>query len=310
MLPLIELDNIVKHYESMQALSGVSLKIHQGITGLLGPNGAGKSTLIKVILGLVRVTSGSGQVLGFKLGRDGRKIRDKIGYMPEDDCYIAGMSGIEVVRFAACLTGMPYTEGLRRSHEILDFCGMGQERYRDIETFSTGMRQKVKFAQAIVHDPPLLIFDEPTSGLDPEEREAMLSRVRVLARDFGKTVILSTHILPDVQSVCDNVVVMAGGRLRLAERLEVLNRPSSPTVQIEVNHSAEKFSGILNEHQLQATFLGRNVFSLLAEDNIVPDSVWQLAREHRITIVTLRPALNSLEDIFVNCVKESQIANS
>ena len=172
MTSLISLENLVKDYRKMRAFAGVDLEINSGITGLLGPNGAGKSTLIKVLLGLVKVTSGTGTVLGHRLGIEGRAIRNKVGYMPEDDCYIPGMTGVEVVQFSACLAGLPPVEALRRSHEILDFCGMQQERYRKIETFSTGMRQKVKFAASIVHDPEFLIFDEPTSGLDPEERES------------------------------------------------------------------------------------------------------------------------------------------
>ena len=307
---VIEIENIIKHYGGMRALDGVSMQINQGVTGLLGPNGAGKSTLIKVILGLVRVTSGRGTVLGFELGRQGRSIREKTGYMPEDDCYIAGMSGIEVVRFAASLNGLPQTEGLRRSHEILDFCGMGQERYRDVETFSTGMRQKIKFAQAIVHDPPLLIFDEPTSGLDPEEREAMLSRIRVLARDHGKTIIVSTHILPDVQTVCDDVIILVGGQKKLAEKLTVLNRPASPSVQIEIHGDAEGFARKLREHEIVASVIDQNAISIVSESGLISDLVWKLAKEQEVTIIALTPALNSLVEIFVKAVKESQVAYS
>ena len=201
----------------MCALDGVNLQIRPGVTGLLGPNGAGKSTLIKLLLGLVRLTSGSGTVLGCELGKDGRRIREKVGYMPEDDCYIPGMSGVEVVQFAAALSGIPAVEALRRAHEILDFCGMKQERYRIIDTFSTGMRQKIKFAAAIVHDPEFLILDEPTSGLDPEEREALLTRIRLLWSQSGKSVLISTHILPDVQAICDEVVILSNGQVRLSE---------------------------------------------------------------------------------------------
>ena len=175
---LIELNDLSKDYGSFRALSGVSLRIDEGITGLLGPNGAGKSTLIKVLLGLVKINSGHGHVLGFPIGQSVAQVRTQIGYMPEDDCYVHGLSGIESIQVAARLSGFSETEALRRGHEILDFCGMGQERYRPVETYSTGMRQKLRFAMAIVHDPKLLILDEPTSGLDPEEREAMLNKHR------------------------------------------------------------------------------------------------------------------------------------
>ena len=184
MTALVELKNVTKDYGNFRAISNIDLVIRPGITGLLGPNGAGKSTLIKVLLGLVRITAGEGHVLGFSISAQADEIRTQIGYMPEDDCYIHGLSGIESMQVVAQLSRFPTTEALRRGHEILDFCGMGQERYRPVETYSTGMRQKLRFAMAIVHDPKLLILDEPTSGLDPEEREAMLNRIRILARQF------------------------------------------------------------------------------------------------------------------------------
>ncbi|MDG2469237.1 MAG: ABC transporter ATP-binding protein [Pirellulaceae bacterium] len=206
---LIELESIEKYYGRNRVLDDVSVSFQPGVTGLLGPNGAGKSTLIKVILGLVRISSGTGNVMGLDLLESARAIRSLIGYMPEDDSYIAGLTGVELVRYAACLSGMSALEGLRRAHEILDFCDVKQERYRNVETYSTGMRQKTKVAQAIVADPPILILDEPTSGLDPEAREAMLNRVKYLSSKHGKTVIISTHILRDVQQICDHVVIMA-----------------------------------------------------------------------------------------------------
>ncbi len=178
---IIRLNNLSKQFGAFRVLDDVSLTIGPGVTGLLGPNGAGKSTLIKILLGLLRATSGHGHVLGFQLGQESRAIRETVGFMPEDDCYLPALSGVESVQFSARLCRFPAIEALRRAHEILDFCGAGQERYRHVETYSTGMRQKLKFAQALVHDPPLLILDEPTSGLDPEERSAMLSRIRVLA---------------------------------------------------------------------------------------------------------------------------------
>jgi len=177
--PIIELQSITKSFGRFQALHDVSVAMPTGVTGLLGPNGAGKSTLIKILLGLLRATSGKGSVLGMPLWGSNREIRQAVGYMPEDDCYLPSLSGVECVQFAARLNCIPAVEALRRSHEILDFCGAGQERYRNVETYSTGMRQKLKFAQAIVHDPPLLILDEPTAGLDPDERDAMLERSNI-----------------------------------------------------------------------------------------------------------------------------------
>lgn len=307
---LISLENIIKNYRSMCALDGVNLDIRPGVTGLLGPNGAGKSTLIKLLLGLVRLTSGTGQVLGCELGKEGRRIREKVGYMPEDDCYIPGMSGVEVVQFAASLSGIPTVEALRRAHEILDFCGMKQERYRTIDTYSTGMRQKVKFAAAIVHDPEYLILDEPTSGLDPEEREALLTRIRLLWSQSGKSVLISTHILPDVQAICDDVVILSNGQVRLSESLEKLNQTASPSFSIQVLGNSEQLVSGLNRNRLTPT-TGPDG-SLIVESSApdLSEQIWEIARETNTVIQALIPAKNSLEEIFMATVREATYADS
>ena len=308
--PLIRLQDLVKDYGKHRALNGVSLKINRGITGLLGPNGAGKSTLIKVLLGLVKVSSGHGSVLGFNLSKEGRQIRTNVGYMPEDDCYIAGMSGVEVVRFSACLSGLPYVEGLRRSHEILDFSGMDQERYRDIDTYSTGMRQKIKFAQAIVHDPPLLIFDEPTTGLDPEEREAMLARIRTLSTKHGKTVIVSTHILPDVQEVCDHVMILAGGELRLSESLDVLMRPVAPGFTVRTSGDAAPLIDKLRARGNSVVEQGPATFFMEIDEGQEITHLWEDARLAGVGVLSMKPVRNSLEQVFMSAVRESQRADT
>ncbi len=310
MKSLVRLDQITKLFGSICALDNVSLEFGPGVTGLLGPNGAGKSTLIKVLLGLVRTTSGTGQVLGYDLARDSRTIRANVGYMPEDDCYIAGLIGIEMLRFQARLAGLPSVEALRRAHEILDFCGMGSERYRPVEKYSTGMRQKLKFAQAIVHDPPLLIFDEPTSGLDPEERVAMLNRIRMLSKKHGKAVIISTHILPDVQTVCDTVVIVVKGRVRLSEQLAVLNRPSSPAFQVRVVGEADRLTARIRSEGVEVIEADDGSLSIDGSDANITERIWQWARETNVGIRSFTPARNSLEQIFMDAVQEESRANS
>lgn len=294
----------------MRALDGIDLKINKGVTGLLGPNGAGKSTLIKLLMGLVKLTSGTGTVFGQQLGVDGRLIRDNVGYMPEDDCYIPGMSGVEVVQFSACLAGLPDTEALRRAHEILDFCGMKQERYREIDTFSTGMRQKVKFAAAIVHDPDFLILDEPTSGLDPEEREALLGRIRLLSQDYGKSVLISTHILPDVQAICDDVVIIAAGKVRLQESLQVLSKTTSPSFNIRVLGNSDAFADKLRAHGFEPEPAENNGWDIESERPDLATSIWASAEESGAVIQSMTPARNSLEEIFLDTVREAENANS
>ncbi len=306
---LIELDNLIKNYKSMRALDGVNLDIQPGVTGLLGPNGAGKSTLIKLLLGLVKITSGTGTILGHPLGTGGRQIRNKVGYMPEDDCYIPGMSGVEVVQFAACLSGLPTVEALRRAHEILDFCGMKQERYRAIDTFSTGMRQKIKFAAAIVHDPEFLILDEPTSGLDPEEREALLSRIRLLWTQSGKSVLISTHILPDVQEICDDVVILSNGQVRLCQSLASLSQTESPSFSVRVFKDRQRLVESLRNVSLDSKVLPDGSLRIESSAPDLPSLIWQAARDSGTVIQSMIPAKNSLEEIFMATVKEASEAS-
>lgn len=310
MTALIELNNLTKDYGRFRALSDVNLTIHHGITGLLGPNGAGKSTLIKVLLGLVRTNAGTGQVLGFPLGESAAELRTQIGYMPEDDCYIHGLSGIESIQVAARLTRMPNTEALRRGHEILDFCGAGQERYRPVETYSTGMRQKLRFAMAIVHDPKLLILDEPTTGLDPEEREAMLNRIRILACEFGKSVILCTHILPDVQTVCDRVVILSGGSVRVSDTLDVLCRLPDPSVTLSVTGDYRAMQKTLERKGVSCMIPVSHQLQIVGDAGELNSVLWAAAEESGCVIRSLTPSKNSLEQIFLDAVREVRHANS
>ncbi|MBM4092441.1 MAG: ABC transporter ATP-binding protein [Planctomycetes bacterium] len=308
--PVVQLEHLVKDYGEVRALNDITMSIGAGVTGLLGPNGAGKTTLIKVLLGLARISSGKGSVMGHDLAREALAIRQIVGFMPEDDCYIAGLSGVEMVQFAARLSGYPRIEALRRAHEILDFCGVEQERYRTVDTYSTGMRQKVKFAQAIVHDPPFLILDEPTAGLDPEERTAMLHRIGLLARNAGKAVLLSTHILPDVRAICDTVIIVAHGEIRVIDSLEVLSRPASPAIHIRTAGDSEVLLQVIQraggkvvkreDGQLEVTVNGRDPV----------EQVWRWVREAGVGVRSIVPSRNSLEQIFLEAVRGDARADS
>lgn len=215
-VPAFSLDGISKSYKSVQALSPISLDVKGGSIGLLGPNGAGKSTLIKIMMRLLEPSSGSVRVLGCDASSEG--VSDLVGYMPEHDCLPRSMSAVRFVSYMGQLSGLPGDVSMERTHDILDYVGMGQARYRKIKEFSTGMKQKVKMAQALVHDPQLVFFDEPTNGLDPEGRTEMLDLLRDVA-STGKNIVLSSHLLPDVEYVCDDVVILNGGKLLLHDRL-------------------------------------------------------------------------------------------
>lgn len=310
MAEIIHLDGVSKQFRSVLALDNVSLDLQPGVTGLLGPNGAGKSTLIKILLGLLPATSGSGRVLGLELGKDSRAIRAKVGFMPEDDCYLPTLSGVECVQFSARLCRFPAIEALRRAHEILDFCGAGQERYRPVETYSTGMRQKLKFAQALVHDPPLLILDEPTTGLDPEERDAMLNRIRVLKDRHNKSVLVCTHILPDVQVVSDSVVIMARGQVCVSDRLERLSQPESPAIHIRTLGPSDELRENLQASGLMVEDAEHGSLKIAGGDDETAGMVWAAAQQSGTVIRSMRPARNSMEAIFLDAVRENARAHS
>jgi ABC-2 type transport system ATP-binding protein len=307
----VRLDGVVKRYGNRTVLDGVSLEVTPGITGLVGPNGAGKSTLVRAILGLVRLAAGSVRVFGFDPAREPRRVRSLLGVVPEDECAVPGLSGVEMVRYAARLCGMPGLESLRRAHEVLDWCDAGQERYRPVETLSVGTRQKVAFAAAIVHDPKMVILDEPTNGLDPLERRAMLGRLLTLARNHGKTVLVSTHVLPDVQSICDRVVVLARGRVRLTGTIEDLTRPAIPAHRLEGDGPLDDLARLLCARGLPARRAEDDEEALLLEPP-GPDRlglVWESARDSGVLIRSLEPAHRPLEDVFVQALRAADNAD-
>lgn len=216
MMPdLLHLELLTRTFGRRTALDRLSLRLPPGRVGLLGPNGAGKSTLLKLLMGLLPPSSGQGWVLDQPLGGDANwRLRRLIGFMPEADALVPGLTGVEYVALAGELYGMSRKQALRRGHEVLTYLELEEARYRKVEEYSAGMKQRAKLAQALVHDPPVLLLDEPTSGLDPAGRDAMLRLIRELGDEHGKSVILSTHLLADVRAVCERVVVLTDGRLK------------------------------------------------------------------------------------------------
>jgi ABC-2 type transport system ATP-binding protein len=298
----VRLDGLVKRYGRRTVLDRVACEVPPGITGLVGPNGAGKSTLVRVMLGLTRIASGEVRVFGHDPAREPRVVRQLVGVVPEDECTVPGLVAVEMVRYAARLSGLPGTEALRRAHEVLDWCDAGQERYRPVETLSIGMRQKVAFAAAIVHDPRMVILDEPTNGLDPIERRAMLGRLTTLARDHGKTVFVSTHVLPDVQAICDRVIVLAAGRVRLQGRLAELTRPMTPLLRVTVTgRVAECVAGLAARGVRTARVEGTTI-DVAIDDAADKDVVWQATREAGVVVQAMEPVRHRFEDVFLQAI--------
>lgn len=240
-MAVIEARGLSKDYPRVKALADLTVEIPGGAVGLLGPNGAGKSTLIKILLGFTPPTRGTVSVLGLDPATAPLEIRQRVGYMPEVESHVPSISAVDYVYLAARLTGLPHTDAMQRTHRVLNYVGLHDERYRKIGTYSTGMKQKVKFAQAIVHHPKLLLLDEPTTGLDPRAREEMLQLIRDIAHGKGIDVILSTHILPDVEVVCDHVVILHRGALVAQDALSKMTASASANYEVRIKGNRDAF---------------------------------------------------------------------
>lgn len=301
-MEVIEADALVKDYGRVRALDGLTLRIPGGTVGLLGPNGAGKSTFLKILLGFVRPTSGRARVLGLDSARRALEIRQQIGTMPEFECFIPGLNAVDTVYLAARLTGLPHTDALQRTHMVLNYVGLHEERYRDVGSYSTGMKQKVKFAQAIVHHPRLLLLDEPTTGLDPRARQEMLDLIRDIARARGIHVLLSTHLLHDVEAICDRVVILHRGRLAANEEIGRLLAGEGDAYEVRVEGDREGFVRALSRRGLQARPSGdeEDGFRIPAASGTRP--ILEAAAEAGVQLRRLQRARTRLEERFAELV--------
>jgi len=243
---MIELVGLKKQFGAITALSAVEATIEGKIIGLLGPNGAGKSTLLKCLLGLVPF-EGTAKVLGLSAATHGAEIRDRVGYMPEQEAFLTGMSAVELCTYAGELSGLPRTEAMQRAHAALYYAGLEEKRYLPIDGYSTGMKQRVKLAQALVHDPELLFLDEPTNGLDPGSRDDMLELIVDLPERRGCAIVLSTHLLPDVERVCDHAMIMHRGKVRFVGTIDELRgvRGRDTELTVEVKADASRLADAL-----------------------------------------------------------------
>src|SRR5215510_3951266 len=242
---VVTLDNVTVTYAKNAALRDVTTAFGGGAVGLLGPNGAGKSTMIKTLLGFVTPTSGQMRVLGLDVARSPLEIRARVGYMPESDAHIPGMNAVSFVAYCGELAGLPRVDATQRAHEVLFYVGLGEARYRNVETYSTGMKQRIKLAQALVHDPDLLFLDEPTNGMDPKGRDEMLELVRDLAHNKNVNLILSSHVLPDVEHVCDHVVVMDKGRIAASGPIDAMKQPRGRVYELRIKGQVAAFVAAL-----------------------------------------------------------------
>src|SRR5438445_2525377 len=231
---VVTLEEVTVAYGGQQALREVTSSFAAGAVGLLGPNGAGKSTMLKALMGFIVPDQGRMRVLGLDVAASPLEIRARIGYMTESDAHIPGMNAVSFVAYCGELSGLPRSDAMQRTHEVVFYVGLGEARYRNIETYSTGMKQRIKLAQALVHDPDLLFLDEPTNGMDPKGRDEMLELVRDLGHNKGVNLILSSHLLPDVEYTCDSVVVMDKGQIAAAGPIDALKQPRGRVYELRV----------------------------------------------------------------------------
>ena len=301
---LLELKGVEKRYGTLTALKDVDLNVSAGRVGLLGPNGAGKSTLLKTLLGLVRHDHGTVRVFGKDVARHAFEVRARIGYMPEGDSVLPELTALQFTTLAAELCGLPRSEAIARSHQVLGYVGLGEARYRRLGSFSTGMRQRARLAQALVGDPKLLLLDEPTSGLDPRGREEMLALILDIPQRTGASVILSTHILPDVEKTCDQVVVIAGGQVLYAGELEPLVRPDGHTYEVRPKGSLDKLKKTLELGGCVVTRSG-SVLEVKVPDGEGATFILTLAREDGHQLRHLAPLVQTLERAFLKTLADA-----
>jgi len=307
---VVTLDRVSVTYGKQRALRDVSAVFPTGAVGLLGPNGAGKSTMLKSLLGFVKPDSGTLSVLGLNVAEKPLEVRARLGYMPESEAHIPGMNAVSFVAYCGQLSGLPKSDAMQRAHEVLYYVGLGEARYRNVETYSTGMKQRIKLAQALVHDPDLLFLDEPTNGMDPKGRDEMLELIRDLAHNKGVNLILSSHLLPDVEYTCDHVIVMDKGAVATFGTIEALKGPSGRVYEVRVKGELPIFIAALKSAGLEASETDEDVMRVFvpgvpAAHGEDQQRICGVALAAGVQVRHLKPSLPTLEDVFARAIGEA-----
>jgi len=304
--PVVELEDLRVKLGRREILRGISCRL--GVSGagkaigLLGPNGAGKSTLILTLLGFHKPVGGHARVLGFDCRNQMREVRSRIGYMPETDSFIANMTAVTFLRLMAGLSGLPGEAALEKAHEVLFHVGLGEARYRELRTYSFGMKQMAKLAQAIVHGPELVILDEPTNGLDPSARQRMLKLVREMKEEQGMNVLLCSHLLRDVEQVCDEVVIMRDGMIVHECNLEEERRSNKSFVELEVTGDDRNLQGALPEIGADGVSEGGGRWRIVLPPEVDIQVIWNLVARQNLLVRKLNHRRDTLEEIFLKAM--------
>ena len=306
-VPVVELQNLEVKLGGRTILDGLNGSLSGRCIGLLGPNGSGKSTLINTLLGFYPPSSGTARIFGEDIKGKIKQLRALIGYMPESDAFIADMTGVRFVRYMAELSGLPAREAMERAHEAFFYVGLGEARYRKVGTYSLGMKQLVKLAQALAHGPKLILLDEPTNGLDPEARQRMLQLVRDI-RDTGKVhVVISSHLLHDIEECCDEVLILNKGRIAALCNLEEERKANLKFLELEVNNE-NGFVHAIHQLGCECASFGNGRLKIVLPENIQLRRIYELAAEHTVQIRRMNYRRDSLEDIFLKAMEGKQEA--
>ena len=302
---MIEVKNVSLLFGTTTALDNLSLRVQGGAVGLLGPNGAGKSTLIKTLLGFLKPNQGTATVFGLDVQTDALEIRQQVGYMPEDECLIPGMNAVQFVSYAGELCGMPRRDALQRAHEVLYYVGLDEERYRTVDGYSTGMKQRLKLAQALVHDPKLLLLDEPTNGMDTSGREEMLELVKDIAIDKNINVILSSHLLPDVEFACQEIVALSHGSVAIQGQIHALKENKGHSFDLKIVGDNGTYITALEHHNFQVELHPDKRLRVTSDSQEQTETTFffKLAHETGVQVRQLRGVKHTLEDIFAEVMR-------
>ena len=295
-MPVIQTHELTKQYPGVLALDKLSLSIEPGIIGFVGANGAGKTTFLRILLGLLRPTSGTASVLGFDVQTQAIEVRGRVGYMPEHDCLPLDVSGTDFVAHMGQMSGLPFVAARERAAEMLRHVGLHEERYRLIGSYSTGMKQRIKLAQALVHDPKLLLLDEPTNGLDPEGREEMLMLVERTGREFGIAVMVTSHLLGEIERVCNWLIAIDAGKLQYSGSVAAFTERTS-RLRLEVDDDAEAFAGRLRARGLTVEAQGTELRVTLTDDDVF-DVVRDVAADMEAPLARMEVTRHRLEELF------------
>ncbi len=305
-MAVIDLEGLEVRLGNRVVLDALTGALEGRAIGLLGPNGAGKSTLINTLLGFYPPTRGTARVFGLDAYRDRAQIRGKIGYMPENDSFIGNMSGVAFVRYMAELAGLPRREALERAHEALFYVGLGEVRYRVVNSYSLGMKQLIKLAQALAHGPRLLILDEPTNGLDPVARQRMIQLIGEIGRQGDVRILISSHLLRDIDEICDEVLILKAGRIVALSNIERERRSNRSFVELEtmelLPHSTDRFAAAARARGCECACFPAGRIKLVLPDNTESRDLYRLASEHGLEIRRLHQRRDSLEDIFLRAM--------